>query len=41
MNFQGKGVYLDNSGKAKYFDWMSFDTEAAAKTWLNTRAGIT
>lgn len=41
MNFQGKGVYLDNSGKAKYFDWMSFDTEAAAKTWLNTRANIT
>ena len=41
MNFQGKGCYLDASGKAKYFDWMSFDTETAAKTWLNTRANIT
>jgi phi13 family phage major tail protein len=40
INFQGKGVYLDASGKAKYFDWMSFETEAAAKTWLNTRANI-
>ena len=40
MAFQGKGCYLDASGKAKYFDWMSFDTEAAAKTWLNTRANI-
>ena len=40
LNFQGKGCYLDASGKAKYFDWMTFDTETAAKTWLNTRANI-
>ena len=40
VNFQGKGCYLDNSGDAKYFDWMSFDTETAAKTWLNARANI-
>ena len=40
VNFQGMGCYLDGSGKAKYFDWMSFDSETAAKTWLNTRANI-
>ena len=40
VNFQGKGAYIDASGKAKYFDWMSFDTETAAKTWLYGRAGI-
>jgi phi13 family phage major tail protein len=40
MNFVGKGVYLDGSGKAKYFDWMSFDSESSAKSWLNSKAGI-
>lgn len=40
MNFQGKGCYLDNSGKAKYFDWMTFATESAAKEWLYDKAGI-
>ena len=40
MNFVGKGVYLDSSGKAKYFDWMSFDSESSAKSWLNSKAGI-
>ena len=40
MNFVGKGVYIDSSGKAKYFDWMSFDSESSAKSWLNSKAGI-
>lgn len=41
MSVQGMGVYLDNSGKAKYFDWMEFETEAAAQAWLKGRANIT
>ena len=41
MSFQGKGVYIDNSGKAKYFDWMTFSSETDAKAWLNAKAGIT
>lgn len=41
MSVQGMGVYIDNSGKAKYFDWMEFTTEAAAMTWLKGRANIT
>lgn len=41
MNVQGMGVYIDNSGKAKYFDWMEFTTEAAALAWLKGRANIT
>ena len=36
----GIGAYIDDSGNAKYFSWMEFDTEAAAKSWLNTKAGI-
>jgi len=41
MSVQGMGVYIDNSGKAKYFDWMEFTTEAAALAWLKGRANIT
>jgi len=41
MNFTGLGAYIDDSGKAKFFDWMSFASESAAKSWLNARAGIT
>ena len=41
LNFTGEGVYIDSSGKAKFFDWMSFDSEASAKAWLKTKAGIT
>ena len=41
LSFQGKGCYIDASGKAKYFDWMTFESEAAAKTWLKSKAGIT
>ena len=40
MNVQGMGVRLDNSGKAKYFQWMEFDTEAAAQAWLYGKANI-
>lgn len=37
MTGTGIGVYLDNSGKAKFFNWMEFDTEAAATSWLNSQ----
>ena len=37
----GLGVVLDSSGDVQFFDHMNFGTEAAAKTWLNGRAGIT
>ena len=40
MNVQGMGVRLDNSGKAKYFQWMEFETEAAAQAWLYGKANI-
>lgn len=40
LNFVGEGAYIDSTGKAKYFDWMSFESEASAKAWLNTKAGI-
>lgn len=35
------GVYLDSTGNAHFRRKATFDTEAAAKTWLNTQAGIT
>ena len=41
LNFTGEGVYIDSTGKAKFFDWMTFDSEASAKAWLKTKAGIT
>lgn len=41
MNIKGFGVYLDSTGKARYFDFKSFETEAAAVTWLNGKANIT
>ena len=41
MTGTGIGVYIDGSGKAKYFNWMEFDTEAAATTWLNSQFGYT
>ena len=40
LNVQGMGVYLDNSGKAKYFQWMEFESESAAKTWLYGKANV-
>lgn len=41
LNFTGEGAYIDDSGKAKFFDWMSFESETAAWTWLKAKAGIT
>ena len=41
LNFVGEGAYIDSTGKAKYFDWMSFESEASAKAWLKSKAGIT
>lgn len=40
LSAQGMGVYLDNSGKAKYFDWMEFSEESAAMAWLKGRANM-
>lgn len=40
MNVQGMGVYTDNSGKAKYFQWMEFESESAAQAWLYGKANI-
>ena len=34
LNGTGIGAYIDSSGKAHYFDWMEFDTESAAMTWM-------
>ena len=36
----GAGVLLDSSGKKHFAVHRTFDTLAAAKTWLNTKAGI-
>ena len=41
MDGTGIGVYIDSSGKAKFFNWMDFDTEAAAESWCNSQAGYT
>lgn len=41
MDGTGIGVYIDSSGKAKYFNWMEFDTESAAQTWINSQFGYT
>lgn len=37
----GTGVSLDSSGKLKFATHRTFDTLANAKTWLNSKAGIT
>ena len=41
MNGTGKGVFLDSSGEAKYFNWMEFDTQADAETWINAQGEYT
>lgn len=41
MNGTGKGVYIDNSGTAHYFNWMEFSSEASATAWINSQAGYT
>ena len=37
----GKGVIIDTDGAVEFYHYMQFETEAAAKAWLNTKAGIT
>ena len=39
INASGIGCYLDSSGEARYFDWMEFDTESAAETWIASKFG--
>lgn len=39
INASGIGVYIDSTGKARYFDWMEFETESAAQTWINGKFG--
>ena len=41
MNVKGLGAYIDNSGKAKFFQWMEFESESAAQAWLYGKANIT
>ena len=41
LNASGLGVYIDSTGKARYFDWMEFDSESAADTWINSKFGYT
>lgn len=41
LNITGLGAYLDGTGKAKYFEYKSFETEAAAVAWLKSKANIT
>lgn len=41
MDGSGIGVYVDSTGVAKYFNWMEFDTESAAQTWINSQFGYT
>lgn len=36
----GSGVALDSTGKLNFAQHQTFDTEASAKSWLNTKAGI-
>lgn len=40
LNVKGLGAYIDSSGKAKYFQWMEFTTEADALAWLYGKANI-
>lgn len=40
LNVNGIGAYLDNTGKVRWFRQKTFDTEAAAKAWLNGKANI-
>ena len=41
INAAGIGVYLDSTGVVKYFDWMEFESESAAQTWINGKFGYT
>lgn len=37
MTGSGIGVYIDSSGNAKYFNWMEFDSESAAESWISAQ----
>lgn len=39
LNFVGMGAYIDSSGNAKFFDWMTFNSESGALAWLKQKAG--
>lgn len=41
LNGTGFGVELDSTGTVHMWDRMQFSTEAAAKAWVQTKAGIT
>jgi hypothetical protein len=41
MNGTGKGVYIDSTGDAHYFNWMEFETQGAAEAWINEQGGYT
>lgn len=41
INAAGLGVYIDDTGKARYFDFMEFTSESAAQTWINSKFGYT
>lgn len=41
LSGSGSGVQLDATGKMKFAVHQDFETLAAAKTWLNTKASIT
>ena len=41
MNGTGIGVHIDSSGEAKFFNWMEFETQAAAEAWINSQGGYT
>ena len=41
MTGTGMGAYIDDSGKAKFFDWMEFDSESDAESWLYTKGNYT
>ena len=41
MNGTGIGCYLDDSGDVRFFDWMEFETEGDAETWIYGKFGTT
>jgi len=41
MNGTGIGVFIDSTGEAKFFNWMEFDSESAAESWINSQGGYT
>ena len=41
MTGTGFGAVIESGGDVVFFDHMNFGTESAAKSWLNSKAGIT